>query len=113
MSEGAVNTGVSPKPVLKRRGLGRGLGALIPEGVSMAPPAAERRVHVSEIRPNPRQPRRYFDEQRIAELADSIRQQLSLIHISEPTRRTPISYAVFCLKNFGGNGAWNLSLIHI
>src|SRR5664279_3856061 len=25
-------------------------------------------------------------------------QELSLIHISEPTRRTPISYAVFCLK---------------
>eukprot|EP01016_Furgasonia_blochmanni_P034418 TRINITY_DN3716_c0_g1_i13.p1 TRINITY_DN3716_c0_g1~~TRINITY_DN3716_c0_g1_i13.p1 ORF type:complete len:161 (+),score=9.86 TRINITY_DN3716_c0_g1_i13:208-690(+) len=25
-------------------------------------------------------------------------QLLSLIHISEPTRRTPISYAVFCLK---------------
>src|SRR5680860_1659278 len=26
------------------------------------------------------------------------RSELSLIHISEPTRRTPISYAVFCLK---------------
>src|SRR5664279_668684 len=26
------------------------------------------------------------------------RSYLSLIHISEPTRRTPISYAVFCLK---------------
>ena len=26
------------------------------------------------------------------------RHPLSLIHISEPTRRTPISYAVFCLK---------------
>src|SRR5665647_3672630 len=25
-------------------------------------------------------------------------QGLSLIHISEPARRTPISYAVFCLK---------------
>ena len=25
-------------------------------------------------------------------------EMLSLIHISEPTRRTPISYAVFCLK---------------
>src|SRR5665647_815440 len=25
-------------------------------------------------------------------------QYISLIHISEPTRRTPISYAVFCLK---------------
>ena len=32
--------------------------------------------------------------------ADSAEQcvKLSLIHISEPTRRTPISYAVFCLK---------------
>ena len=27
-----------------------------------------------------------------------INTDLSLIHISEPTRRTPISYAVFCLK---------------
>ena len=26
---------------------------------------------------------------------------LSLIHISEPTSRTPISYAVFCLKKGG------------
>ena len=29
-------------------------------------------------------------------------QILSLIHISEPTRRTPISYAVFCLKKLLG-----------
>ena len=29
---------------------------------------------------------------------------LSLIHISEPTRRTPISYAVFCLKKKNSNG---------
>jgi ParB family chromosome partitioning protein len=35
----------------------------------------ERRVPIGEIRPNPRQPRRFFDEERIAELADSIRQQ--------------------------------------
>ena len=33
---------------------------------------------------------------------------LSLIHISEPTRRTPISYAVFCLKKKKG---YTLSLI--
>src|SRR5680860_1692672 len=38
-----------------------------------------------------------------AELAQELRSpravwMLSLIHISEPTRRTPISYAVFCLK---------------
>src|SRR5665647_1206094 len=29
---------------------------------------------------------------------DEAIKSLSLIHISEPTRRTPISYAVFCLK---------------
>ena len=34
-----------------------------------------------------------FTAQEINEAYD-----LSLIHISEPTRRTPISYAVFCLK---------------
>ena len=28
----------------------------------------------------------------------TVEAHLSLIHISEPTRRTPISYAVFCLK---------------
>src|SRR5664279_6296535 len=31
-------------------------------------------------------------------LGGSEKPDLSLIHISEPTRRTPISYAVFCLK---------------
>ena len=33
-----------------------------------------------------------------AGLLCAMAQCLSLIHISEPTRRTPISYAVFCLK---------------
>src|SRR5664279_5539124 len=32
------------------------------------------------------------------EVSGTIPLNLSLIHISEPTRRTPISYAVFCLK---------------
>jgi ParB family chromosome partitioning protein len=32
-------------------------------------------VPLADIRPNPRQPRRFFDEERIAELAESIRQQ--------------------------------------
>src|SRR5665647_3398478 len=34
----------------------------------------------------------------IVNLARTTLRNLSLIHISEPTRRTPISYAVFCLK---------------
>jgi ParB family chromosome partitioning protein len=61
---------------LKRRALGRGLGALIREGPPLAvTPPLERRVALGDIQPNPRQPRRYFDEDRIAELAESIRQQ--------------------------------------
>lgn len=59
---------------LKKRSLGKGLSALIPEGTVLnAPP--ERRLPLSEIRQNPRQPRRFFDEQKIDELADSIRDQ--------------------------------------
>ncbi len=63
-----------PVHILKRRALGRGLGALIPEGTPLAP-TIERRVPIAEIRPNPHQPRRFFDDDRITELAESIRQQ--------------------------------------
>ena len=35
---------------------------------------------------------------------------LSLIHISEPTRRTPISYAVFCLKK-SESRSWGSALV--
>lgn len=60
---------------VKRRALGRGLGALIRDTPPPAVPPLERRVLIAEIRPNPRQPRRYFDEERIAELSESIQQQ--------------------------------------
>ena len=59
---------------VKRRALGRGLGALIPQGTSLNTPA-DRRVPIADIRPNPRQPRRYFNEAKIAELAESITNQ--------------------------------------
>lgn len=63
---------MSSKP---RRGLGKGLGALIPTG---APTPGLRRVHVDAISPNPRQPRSVFDQDALQDLADSIR-QLGLI----------------------------------
>ncbi len=66
MSDVAVN--------VKRRSLGRGLSALIPKGTSLDSPV-ERQVPISAIRPNPRQPRRYFNEAKIAELSESIRNQ--------------------------------------
>jgi ParB family chromosome partitioning protein len=85
----------------QRRGLGRGLGALIPEsplladgdagrgqnpvaGMASAGPAESpsaedfgahyKEIPVSAITPNPRQPRRTFDEDTLEELAESIRQ---------------------------------------
>jgi ParB family chromosome partitioning protein len=51
------------------RGLGRGLGALIPHST-----VGLREIPVDQIRPNPWQPRTYFDEQELGELAQSIRE---------------------------------------
>ena len=42
--------------------------------------------------------RSYFDVNEFNIIINCAAYTLSLIHISEPTRRTPISYAVFCLK---------------
>jgi ParB family chromosome partitioning protein len=54
-----------------RRGLGKGLGALIPQG---APDSGLRKVHIDAISPNPHQPRSLFDEDELLELANSIRE---------------------------------------
>ena len=56
-----------------RKALGRGLEALFPEPASWPPVGGESSVAVSEIVPNPDQPRRNFDEEALASLADSIR----------------------------------------
>jgi ParB family chromosome partitioning protein len=82
----------------QRRGLGRGLGALIPTSAAEQSPAAEadppidlregtptvesaptgssgldfREIPVDAVRPNPRQPRQVFDEDALAELVNSI-----------------------------------------
>lgn len=53
-----------------RRALGKGLSQLIAEQFESAPTEAE----VESISPNARQPRLYFDEDALQELADSIRE---------------------------------------
>ncbi|GII80440.1 chromosome partitioning protein ParB [Sphaerisporangium rufum] len=80
----------------QRRGLGKGLGALIPTGPAVERPAASAAVPepaapaddrlvpvagayfmeipVEAIVPNPRQPREIFDDEALSELADSIRE---------------------------------------
>ena len=56
----------------KKMGLGRGLGALIPE---MEPEESKTLLYcgIEEIRPNRSQPRKHFDESKLQELADSIK----------------------------------------
>jgi ParB family chromosome partitioning protein len=62
-----------------KKGLGRGLSALLGEAPRPAAEVTARRdsvreVEIARIRPNPAQPRQHFDEDSLAELADSIRQ---------------------------------------
>ena len=69
----------------ERRGLGRGLSALMaevgidtqPGGLAEAPQRAAglRVVPIEDLRANPDQPRRTFDEKALQELADSIREK--------------------------------------
>jgi ParB family transcriptional regulator, chromosome partitioning protein len=57
---------------MNKRGLGRGLGALLgPESESATDATLE--VPIDRIRPNPHQPRKLFDEAALTELTDSIR----------------------------------------
>ncbi len=57
---------------MKRKVLGRGLGALIPEAEGSE--TAPQEVDLDRISPNPDQPRLRFDEARLEELAASIRE---------------------------------------
>ncbi|MEM9010111.1 MAG: ParB/RepB/Spo0J family partition protein [Pseudomonadota bacterium] len=61
-----------------KRGLGRGLSALIPEAAPAAEsPAssADRTVPITRLHPNPDQPRRHFAEDALEDLARSIREK--------------------------------------
>lgn len=65
----------------KQRGLGRGLSALMADVKEGSPPEtsdakpADRVVPIEKIRANPDQPRRYFDKEKIGDLAASIREK--------------------------------------
>ena len=60
--------------MVRRSGLGRGLGALIPNEVVGDRSASFVDIPTSNIRPNPRQPRSHFDEESLAALTASIRE---------------------------------------
>lgn len=57
-----------------KRGMGKGLGALLGEDFSMDVPASSSTLPISQIESCAGQPRKIFDEDKLAELADSIRE---------------------------------------
>ncbi|HYF92934.1 MAG TPA: ParB/RepB/Spo0J family partition protein [Symbiobacteriaceae bacterium] len=60
---------------MSKKGLGRGLGALIPEvDVGEKERDAISELDIVAIEPNPKQPRKSFDQERLMELAASIRE---------------------------------------
>lgn len=60
----------------KKSGLGRGLGALIQDNnlKNEDNNKAVNKIDLNLVRPNKRQPREYFDEKKISQLADSIKE---------------------------------------
>jgi len=74
---------------IKRMALGKGLGALLPE-FGQAEPKALLYCGIEEILPNRSQPRKHFDELKLQELAESIKEK----GILEPliVRRTDQGY---------------------
>jgi ParB family transcriptional regulator, chromosome partitioning protein len=61
-----------------RRGLGRGLSALLDEvdaPTEAARPTGSVEIPIESIKPNPGQPRRHFDDAELEELAQSIREK--------------------------------------
>ncbi len=79
-----AKTSTSKKGNVQRRGLGKGLGALIVNTESATPASEEiiaqaeaggvRMISVYAIAPNPHQPRTHFDNESLEELAASIRE---------------------------------------
>jgi ParB family transcriptional regulator, chromosome partitioning protein len=61
---------------VRRGGLGRGLGALIPAGPELDAASGARfeELAIEAIEPNPRQPREAFDDEALAELVASVRE---------------------------------------
>ena len=58
----------------QKSGLGKGLDALIPTGMTGQPAPADSHVPISMIVPNPQQPRESIAEEKLIELAASIRE---------------------------------------
>lgn len=72
---------------MAKRGLGRGLSALIPGAGQEVAGGELHELQIDQVSPNPEQPRTAMDEEHIAELSDSIRK----VGVLQPIIVRPVS----------------------
>ncbi len=92
----------------RKRGLGKGLGALIPTGPSPKSEGAEAQtgaleIPVDQISPNPHQPRQVMDQGKLQELANSITEH----GLIQPLIVTQVGHSVYQL--IAGERRWRAS----
>ena len=95
----------------KKRALGRGLSALLSDAEAEAPSSLRTQtvttgtsdIALSEIKPNPNQPRTSFDEEALNELVNSIKQH-GLVQPITVRKVTPSSYQII-----SGERRWRAS----
>lgn len=92
----------------KRRGLGKGLGALIPGADSAAGLAV---IQVRDIAPNPWQPRQEMREEDLQELANSIREHGLLQPLIVTTAPIPASAPGPHYQLVAGERRWRASML--
>jgi ParB family chromosome partitioning protein len=98
----------------RKPGLGKGLGALIPEGEEPAatePKAATegplRRVPVASIRPNPFQPRKAFNDESLKTLASSVKE----LGVLQPIIVRPVDGEPEQYELIAGERRWRAAIL--
>ena len=85
--------------------LGRGVGALLPDAPENLPEDKYFLCDINKIRANPSQPRVFFDEEKLQELAESIREN-GVIQPLLVTRGPGGRYTLLRASGAGGPQNW-------
>ena len=91
--------------------LGRGLAALIADSTAQMPVSNDikerRRLSVDKLKPNPRNPRRHFDNEELEDLAHSIREK----GVIQPILARPLDGAEDAFEIIAGERRWRAAQV--
>ena len=90
--------------MVRRAGLGKGIGALIPSEPIRDQSSMLRDIPVADIDPNPHQPRQHFDEETLVSLAGSVRE----VGVLQPVLVRPAAEGRFEL--IAGERRWRAAM---